>query len=104
MGYAASFTNAEPVAQSDVTAVKEAAVAASEKVNDSEYEGGPITELINKKVDSANKFFDKVNEKFDHLVDVGPTGSLVELADDKWGIKDSKVVNLVKDISDWAQS
>jgi hypothetical protein len=104
MGYTASYTNTNPVAQADVTSAKAAAVAAAEKVNDSESEGGPVTEWINKKVDSANKFLDKVDDGVDHLIDVGPTGALVELADAKWGIKDSKVVNLVKGISDWARS
>ena len=106
MGYTASFTNTEPVAQSDVTAAKEAAVAASEKVADPEYEGGPITEWINKKVNSANKSLDKADEKLDHLLDVGPGGLAVEAIDDATGgrLKDNKYVNFVRGISDWAQS
>jgi hypothetical protein len=106
MGYTASFTNTEPVAQSDVTAAKEAAVAASEKVADPEYEGGPVTEWINKKVNSANKSLDKADEKLDHLLDVGPGGVAVEAIDDATGgrLKDNKVVNFVRGISDWAQS
>ena len=106
MGYTASFTNTEPVAQSDVTAAKEAAVAASEKVADPEYEGGPVTEWINKKVNSANKSLDKADEKLDHLLDVGPGGLAVEIIDERSGgrLKDNKYVNFVRGISDWAQS
>jgi hypothetical protein len=106
MGYTASFTNTEPVAQSDVTAAKEAAVAASEKINDPEFEGGPITEWLNKKVKKLDNFANKADKKVDHLLDVGPGGVAVEAIDDAKGgkLKDNKVVNFVRDISDWAQS
>lgn len=106
MGYTASYTNTNPVAQADVTSAKAAAVAAAEKVNDPEFEGGPVTEWINRKVNSANKALDKVDDGVDHLIDVGPGGLGVEIIDYASGgkLKDNKVVNLVRDISDWAQS
>lgn len=92
MGYSAVYTNGNAVVQSDVTAAKQQAAVVAEKVVDEATEGNII---------------DKVDNTVDHIVtDVGPGGLLVEVADEVFDgkVKDNKFVNLLTDLSDWAQS
>ena len=53
----------------------------------------------------ATEWLDKnVDDKVDHIVDVGPGGLVVEALDDKFNIKENNIVQGITKISDWAQS
>lgn len=100
MGYSAEFTNGYAVAQSDVTAARQQAVATAQKIKENEQDN-----WLTKYEKSVDNFIDKTSDKVDHFV-TNPAGLLVEAVDDIFNgkVKDNKLVNSLRDLSDWAKS
>jgi hypothetical protein len=74
MGYPAVYTNTDFVAQSDVSAAKEAAQATSEKISEQNSSQGSSF------WDPTNKLFDKADSVIDYAVTEGSMGDAIRAA------------------------
>ena len=74
MGYPAVYTNTDFVAQSDVSAAKEAAQATSEKISEQNSSQGSSF------WDPTNKLFDKADSVIDYAVTEGSMGDAIHAA------------------------
>ena len=107
MGIEAVRDNTSVPAQADLTQVKAAAAETAKKASEIKDEEDTIelAKALDKWSNSATEWLDKnVDDKVDHINDVGLGGLAVEALDKKFNIKENNIVQELTKVSDWAQS
>ena len=107
MGIEAVRDNTNVPAQADLSQVKAAAAETAKKATEikDEEETIELAKALDKWSNSATEWLDKnVDDKVDHINDVGLGGLGVEALDKKFNIKENNIVQELTKVSDWAQS